>query len=84
MKDVLKNLALALWMNHRKKLIAFVLGLLFAGVAALTGIPLAEIQEAAKEAANKPAPVEAPLVPASAIPAPAVVPAPEAPKAPAK
>lgn len=72
MKDIFKKLALSLWTNHRKKLVAFLLGLLFAGLAAISGIPLEEIQEAAKDAANKPAPVV--VVPASApqaLPAPA-------------
>lgn len=76
MKDFFKSLLLSLWNNHRKKLIAFIFGLLFAGLAAVTGIPLQEIQDAAKEAANKPAPkVEAPVQPQAA-PAPAA----EAPK----
>jgi hypothetical protein len=58
--DFIKNIGLSLWNNHRKKLIAFLLGLLFAGIAALSGIPLSEIQDAAKDAANKPAAIEAP------------------------
>lgn len=69
--EFLKKIGLALWNNHRKKLMAFILGLLFAGIAAVSGIPLAEIQEAAKEAANKPAPVEAPAAPAALPEAPA-------------
>lgn len=71
----LKGIALSLWNNHRKKAIAFLLGLLFAGFAAISGIPLEEIKDAARDAA-KPAP-ESQLVPPSAIPVPAA-PAPEA------
>lgn len=67
MKDFILNLLKNLWLNHRKKAIAFILGLLFAGVAAISGIPLSEIQDAAKEAANKPAPI---VAPAPALPAP--------------
>lgn len=52
MKDFIKNLALNLWQNHRKKLVAFVLGLLFAGLAAISGIPVEEIKEAARDAAK--------------------------------
>ena len=62
----LKSIALSLWNNHRKKAIAFLLGLLFAGIAAVSGIPVEEIKDAARDAA-KPAPVaEAPAVPAPA------------------
>ena len=73
--EFIKNIGLSLWNNHRKKFIAFILGLLFAGIAAVSGIPLSEIQDAAKDAANKPAAVEAP--------APVALPA-VAPVAPAK
>jgi hypothetical protein len=77
-KDFFKNLALSMWTNHRKKLIAFILGLLFAGIASISGIPLSEIQDAAKDAANKPAPaVVLPVVPL-------VAPIGSAPQAPAK
>lgn len=69
MKDFILNILKGLWTNHRKKLVAFLLGLLFAGLAAVTGIPLSEIQDAAKEAANKPVPVEQPAP--QALPAPA-------------
>lgn len=74
MGNFFKNIALGLWNNHRKKLVAFLLGLLFAGLAAISGIPLEEIKDAARDAA-KPA-VEQPA------PAPAALPAqaPEAPK----
>lgn len=73
MKDFVLNILKGLWTNHRKKLVAFLLGLLFAGLAAVTGIPLSEIQDAAKEAANKPVPVEqpAPATAPQALPAPA-------------
>lgn len=74
MKDFILNLLKNLWLNHRKKAIAFLLGLLFAGLAAVSGIPLQEIQDAAKEAANKPAPIAAPA-PAPALPAPQPAPA---------
>lgn len=73
MKDFFKNILLSLWTNHRKKLVAFLLGLLFAGLAAISGIPLEEIKDAARDAA-KPAP-EAQLVPPAAIPVPVAVPA---------
>lgn len=59
--DFLKGLAKTLWEKHRKKIIALIMGLLFAGLASLSGIPLTEIQDAAKEAANKPAEVSAPV-----------------------
>lgn len=52
----LKGIALSLWTNHRKKLITFMLGLAFAGLAAISGIPLEEIKSAAQDA-SKPAPV---------------------------
>lgn len=55
--ELLKKIALSLWTTHRKKFIAFVLGLLFAGMAALGGIPIEEIKEAAQEA-SKPAAVQ--------------------------
>lgn len=57
-KDILVNLGKSLWTKHRKKLIAFILGLLFAGVAALTDIPLSEIQDAARDAASSQPAVE--------------------------
>lgn len=57
--EFLKKIALTLWTNHRKKLITFVLGLLFAGMAAISGVPLEEIKDAAHEA-SKPASVEMP------------------------
>lgn len=59
----LKNIALALWTKHRKKLMAVIFGLLFAGLASISGIPLDEIKSAAGEAANAPtvtAPVQLP------------------------
>ena len=71
--NFLVELAKTLWLNHRKKVIAFVLGLLFAGLAAISGIPLQEIKDAAKEAASQPSPVVA---------QPAVAPAPVAPVVP--
>ncbi len=55
----LKSLALSIWTNHRKKFIAFILGLLFAGLAAVSGIPLDEIKGAAMDAAK---PAVQPLV----------------------
>lgn len=62
--EFLKNIGLSLWNNHRKKAIAFLLGLLFAGIAAVSGIPVEEIKDAARDAA-KPAPVvEQPAQPA--------------------
>lgn len=54
MKDTLKKIALALWMNHKKKIMAFIFGLLLAGIAALSGIPIEDLKEAAHEA-SKPA-----------------------------
>lgn len=69
MKDFIKGLLVSLWTKHRKKLLAFVFGLLFAGLAAISGIPLDEIKQAAGDAANKPAPIEVPAV----LPAPAEV-----------
>jgi hypothetical protein len=77
MKDFILNMFKTLWLNHRKKLIAFLMGLLFAGLAAISGIPLSEIQDAAKEAANKPVTV---VEPAPAVPAPIPVPVNVAPK----
>ncbi len=71
MKDGLLVLAKNLWSNHRKKLLAFLFGLLYAGLAAMGVAPLPEIKDAAKDAAG----VEAPLVEAP------VAPAVEAPKA---
>lgn len=70
MKEFLKGLAISLWTKHRKKAIAAILALIFAGVAAITGIPLSEIQDAAKEAASKPAVIEdiKPEVPAVVAP----------------
>lgn len=67
--EFLKTLALNLWTNHRKKLITFILGLLFAGLAAVSGIPLEEIKGAAHDA-SAPAAVTAP----AALPAPMVKP----------
>lgn len=67
--DFLKTLGLNLWTNHRKKLIAFLFTLLFAGMAAVSGIPIGEIKDAAKEAADKPAPIEV----VAPLPAPALV-----------
>lgn len=69
----IKEIAKTLWLNHRKKLIAFLLGLLFAGIAAVSGIPLSEIKDAAKDAANAPTPAIA--APAVVAPAPAPEPA---------
>lgn len=63
--SALKNL----WGNHRKKMLAFLLSLLFAAIAALTGIPLPEIKEAAQEA-SKPQVIE-PIGPEPAPQAPA-------------
>lgn len=78
--EFLKELAKTLWLNHRKKVIAFILGLLFAGIAAVTGIPLHEIKDAAKSAAEQPAGVVTvsppSLIPASAVPVTTVIPAP--------
>lgn len=50
--DILKSL----WANHRKKIITFVAGLILAGIAMLTGIPLPELKEAVKDAASAPQP----------------------------
>lgn len=69
--DFIKEIAKSLWINHRKKFIAIILGLLFAGVAALTGIPVQEIKDAAKDAANSQAPISIPAV----VPQPAALPA---------
>lgn len=55
--EFLKKLALSLWTNHRKKLVTVLMGLIFAGMAALGGIPIEEIKEAAQEA-SKPAAVQ--------------------------
>jgi hypothetical protein len=57
MKDAVVKLGKVLWANHRKKLLAFLLSLLFAGLAAVSGMPLSEVKEAAQEAA-KPAVVD--------------------------
>lgn len=62
--DIVKSIALNLWTNHRKKLITFLLGLLFAAIAAISGIPVQEIKDAAKDAAAVPSPVV--IAPASA------------------
>lgn len=48
--EFLKKLALSLWTNHRKKLVTVLMGLIFAGMAAISGIPLDEIKGAAHEA----------------------------------
>lgn len=80
----IKEIGKTLWLNHRKKVIAFVLGMLFAGIAAVSGIPLQEIKDAAKDAANQPAPaVSAPAITAPA-PAAAILPGAPEPKAPEK
>lgn len=66
--ELLKGIALGLWTNHRKKLLAFVFGLLFAGLAAITDIPLDEIKQAAGEAAKQPTvtqPLIGPALPAT-------------------
>lgn len=68
--ELLKKIALSLWTTHRKKFIAFVLGLIFAGMAALGGIPIEEIKEAAQEASRPAAAVQA-------LPAPVQLPAAE-------
>jgi nucleoside permease NupC len=65
--EMLKQIAKTIWMNHRKKAMAFIIGLLFAAIATVSGIPLEEIKDAAKEAANKPAEVVA-------VPAPVAIP----------
>ena len=52
--DKIKAVLLVLWQNHKKKVISFLLGLLFAALAILFGIPMDEIKEAAQEA-SKPA-----------------------------
>jgi uncharacterized membrane protein len=64
MKEAILKVVKVIWENHRKKLIAFILGLLFAGIATLTKIPLSEIKEAAIEAASPKveAVIEAPKV----------------------
>lgn len=69
--ELLKRIALAVWMNHRKKFIAFVLSLLFGALASLSGMPLSEIKEAAIDAVNKPE-SSAPALPAVVAPAPVV------------
>lgn len=72
--EFLKGIVLSLWTKHRKKVIALIMGLAFGALAALTGIPLSEIKDAAKDAASAPAPVEAiapaPLNPVVPLPAP--------------
>lgn len=52
--EFLKSFAKSVWVNHRKKFIAFVFGIILSVLAALTGIPLSELKEAAVDAANKP------------------------------
>ncbi len=69
--EILKSLALNLWTNHRKKLIAFMLGLIFAGAAAISGIPVSEIKDAARDAAGPE--VSAPVVGPQIGPMPIVV-----------
>ncbi len=51
----MKEFALALWANHKKKVITFLLALLLTAIAAVTGLPLTDVKEAAREAAG-PAP----------------------------
>lgn len=51
--ETLKKLAGVLWSQHRKKLLAFLLGLLLAAIAKFGGIPLSEVKEAAQEAVDK-------------------------------
>ena len=67
--EFLKGIAKTLWEKHRKKVIALIMGLLFAALASVSGIPLSEIQDAAKEAASKPAEVSQPAVATPSIPA---------------
>jgi len=65
----IKGIALSLWNNHRKKLITVLMGLAFAGLAALSGIPLEEIKSAAQDA-SKPTAVQ--VLPAQGPSAPEV------------
>lgn len=74
--SLIKSIANSIWLNHRKKFIAFVLGLLFAAISLVTGIPLGEIKDAATDAASGPSIIE-PVKPAEVAPvpvAPVVVP----------
>lgn len=74
--NFIKAFALAIWANHRKKFLAFVFGLLFAVFSLVSGIPLQDIKDAAKEAAGAPAVVAPMAVPVLTAP-PAIVPAPK-------
>lgn len=53
--DKLKALALVVWNGHRKKVLTFIISLILAGAALITGIPLQEFKDAAKDAGSQPA-----------------------------
>ena len=65
MKDTIINILKSLWANHKKKVLAFIFGLLLSGLAAVSGLSVDEIKEAAHEASK----------PAVTSPAPASLPA---------
>lgn len=65
MKDTITNILKSLWANHKKKVLAFVFGLLLSGIAAVSGLSLDEVKEAAHDASK----------PAVSSPAPASIPA---------
>lgn len=66
MGTTLKTIATVLWTKHRKKLIAMLMGLLLAGAASVTDIPVEELKDAARDAAG-PAPLTSPVTIAPAV-----------------
>lgn len=66
MKDTIVNILKSLWANHKKKVLAFIMGLIFTALAALSGLSVDEIKEAAhdasKPAISQPAPASVPVL----------------------
>ncbi len=68
MKDAIMGVLKSLWDNHKKTMLGFLLGLIFSGLALLTGVPVGDIKQIAHD-------VTTPAATSPAAPAPAPAPA---------